>query len=129
MSLETLAWWAGVKGLDILACGDFTHPAWLAELRRKLRPAGDGLFTLREGGASGPAGNGLSALREGGVAHPAERTVVGAGEALRPAGDGLFTLCEDDASRPAGQASLARARGWSVSRELGAGRGSFWGRR
>lgn len=56
MSLETLAWWAGVKGLDVLACGDFTHPAWLAELRRKLRPAGDGLFTLREDGASGPAG-------------------------------------------------------------------------
>ena len=53
ISLETLAWWAGVKGLDALACGDFTHPAWLAELRRKLRPAGDGLFALREGEASG----------------------------------------------------------------------------
>ena len=42
-----LAWWADVKGIDVVACGDFTHPAWLAELRRKLRPAGDGLFALR----------------------------------------------------------------------------------
>lgn len=48
ISPETLAWWAGVKGIDVLACGDFTHPAWMAELRRKLRPAGDDLFALRE---------------------------------------------------------------------------------
>ena len=48
ISPETLAWWADVKGIDVVACGDFTHPAWLAELRRKLRPAGDGLFALRE---------------------------------------------------------------------------------
>lgn len=53
ISPETLAWWAGVKGIDVLACGDFTHPAWMAELRRKLRPAGDGLFALREDAASG----------------------------------------------------------------------------
>ena len=53
ISPEALAWWAGVKGIDVLACGDFTHPAWLAELRRKLRPAGDGLFALRESEDSG----------------------------------------------------------------------------
>ena len=52
VSPEALAWWAGVKGIDVLACGDFTHPAWMAELRRKLRPAGDGLFALREEAAS-----------------------------------------------------------------------------
>lgn len=52
ISPETLTWWAGVKGIDVLACGDFTHPAWMAELRRKLRPAGDGLFALREEAAS-----------------------------------------------------------------------------
>lgn len=76
MSLETLACWAGVKGLDVLACGDFTHPAWLAELRRKLRPTGDGLFTLHEDGAPSPAG----------------RAVVGesAGEAPRPARQSSF---------------------------------------
>ena len=56
ISPETLTWWAGVKGIDVLACGDFTHPAWMAELRRKLRPAGDGLFALREEEASDAQG-------------------------------------------------------------------------
>ena len=46
LSLRTLAYWADLKGIDVLACGDFTHPAWLEELRTGLRPAGDGLFEL-----------------------------------------------------------------------------------
>ena len=46
LSLQTLAYWADVKGIDVLACGDFTHPAWLEELRAGLRPTGDGLFEL-----------------------------------------------------------------------------------
>ena len=48
LSLQTLAAWADVKGVDVLASSDFTHPAWLAELKRSLRPAGDGLFELTE---------------------------------------------------------------------------------
>ena len=48
LSLPTLAAWADVKGVDVLACGDFTHPAWLTELKRSLRPVGDGLFGLAE---------------------------------------------------------------------------------
>ena len=48
LSLRSLAQWADIKGLDVLACGDFTHPAWLAEIRRSLRPADDGLFDLGE---------------------------------------------------------------------------------
>lgn len=91
MSLETLAWWAGVKGLDVLACGDFTHPAWLAELRRKLRPAGDGLFTLREDGAprsAGQASSGESA--EGAPRSPVQSSFGGSEgeEADRLAGIG-----------------------------------------
>ncbi len=46
LSLEAMAWWAGVKGVRLLACGDFTHPEWLCELKDKLRPAADGLFDL-----------------------------------------------------------------------------------
>ena len=46
LSLRTLAYWADLKGIDVLACGDFTHPAWLEELRTGLRPIGDGLFEL-----------------------------------------------------------------------------------
>lgn len=79
MSLETMAWWAGVKGLDVLACGDFTHPAWLAELRRTLRPAGDGLFALREGLAPRPAVDRLLAVRGGGDARRVGRSPVGEG--------------------------------------------------
>ncbi|MDE2883705.1 MAG: endonuclease Q family protein [Chloroflexota bacterium] len=46
LSLQTLAAWADIKGVDLLACGDFTHPAWLAELKRSLRPVDDDLFEL-----------------------------------------------------------------------------------
>ncbi len=42
--LDNLAAWAKLKGIDLVACGDFTHPAWLGELRRKLKPGDSGLF-------------------------------------------------------------------------------------
>ncbi len=46
LSLSELTWWGAAKGAALLACGDFTHPAWLARLQEQLRPAGDGLFDL-----------------------------------------------------------------------------------
>ena len=49
LDLETLAAGACVKGIDLLATGDFTHPAWLAELKAKLAPVdGTELFALRD---------------------------------------------------------------------------------
>lgn len=36
------------KGVGLLGTGDFTHPAWRAELREQLTPAGDGVYVLRE---------------------------------------------------------------------------------
>jgi uncharacterized protein (TIGR00375 family) len=45
--LEHLAWWAGRKGIAVVGTGDFTHPAWIEELRRDLVPAEPGLFRLR----------------------------------------------------------------------------------
>jgi DNA helicase-2/ATP-dependent DNA helicase PcrA len=45
--LEHLALWAGKKGIAVVATGDFTHPAWLAEIEQKLVPAEPGLFQLR----------------------------------------------------------------------------------
>ena len=47
LTLENLASWAAIKGIDLLATGDFTHPAWLAELQSKLAQRPDGLFTLK----------------------------------------------------------------------------------
>jgi uncharacterized protein (TIGR00375 family) len=48
LTLEQLHRWAQRKGISVVGTGDFTHPRWLAELREKLVPAGDGLFALRE---------------------------------------------------------------------------------
>jgi len=36
------------KGIGLLGTGDFTHPAWRAELRDQLTPAGDGVYALRD---------------------------------------------------------------------------------
>jgi len=43
MTLETMARWASIKGLDLLGTGDFTHPEWMRALRR-LKPTGAGIY-------------------------------------------------------------------------------------
>ena len=45
--LEQLSWWALRKGLRVVGTGDFTHPAWAAELKETLVPAEPGLFRIR----------------------------------------------------------------------------------
>ncbi len=45
--LGHLSWWALRKGLRVLGTGDFTHPAWMAELKETLVPAEPGLFRIR----------------------------------------------------------------------------------
>ncbi|SCY74077.1 UvrD-helicase domain-containing protein [Desulfoluna spongiiphila] len=47
LDLETLYRHARLKGIDLLGTGDFTHPAWMAEIEEKLVPTDSGLFTLR----------------------------------------------------------------------------------
>src|SRR5215470_14057421 len=44
-----LAWWAVRKGVTVVGTGDFTHPAWAAELAESLEPAEPGLLRLRPG--------------------------------------------------------------------------------
>ena len=46
LSLENLAAWAKMKGIDLLASADFTHPAWLEELHEKLTPVGPGVYSF-----------------------------------------------------------------------------------
>jgi len=48
LDLEQLAAWGARKGITVLGTGDFTHPAWMAEIREKLVPAEPGLFRLRD---------------------------------------------------------------------------------
>ena len=45
---ENLHRWSALKGVDLVGTGDFTHPEWLRELKRKLEPAEEGLFRLRQ---------------------------------------------------------------------------------
>ncbi len=47
MTPEGIWKWAQLKGIKVMGTGDFTHPAWFAELRNKLEPAGNGLFQLK----------------------------------------------------------------------------------
>lgn len=44
---EILYKWAQLKGISVLATGDFTHPRWIAELQEKLIPAEEGLYQLK----------------------------------------------------------------------------------
>jgi uncharacterized protein (TIGR00375 family) len=47
LDLEHLYIGAQLKGITVVATGDYTHPAWFAEINDKLVPAEDGLFRLR----------------------------------------------------------------------------------
>jgi uncharacterized protein (TIGR00375 family) len=42
-----LAAWAGIKGITVIATGDFTHPAWFRCLKEELEPAEPGFFRLK----------------------------------------------------------------------------------
>jgi len=44
MDVEHLAQSAREKGIDLVGTGDFTHPAWFAELKSKLKPAEIGIY-------------------------------------------------------------------------------------
>ena len=48
MDLDHLADWARLKGISLLGTGDFTHYLWLQELKSKLQPLGNGLFSYRQ---------------------------------------------------------------------------------
>lgn len=48
LNLEYLNLWGQLKGIDVIGTGDFTHPAWFAEIQEKLEPAEEGLFRLKK---------------------------------------------------------------------------------
>src|SRR3989344_1057389 len=49
MNLETMAFWAEKKGLNILSTGDWTHPLWLREIKQELVEETQGLFKIKNG--------------------------------------------------------------------------------
>ena len=64
-TLDNLAAWAAIKGIDLLASADFTHPVWKDELKRRLSPSKPGLFSF--GGVDFVLGSEVSCVyRQGG---------------------------------------------------------------
>ena len=47
ISLESLAYFAQLKGLDLISTADFTHPKWLQELETQLVKGDEGLHEYR----------------------------------------------------------------------------------
>lgn len=45
---RNLAAWAAVKGIDVLATGDFTHPGWMDVITDQLAVGDNGLLRLRD---------------------------------------------------------------------------------
>ncbi|MBM4144825.1 MAG: DNA helicase UvrD [Nitrospira sp.] len=48
MSPESLWKWAQLKGINVVATGDFTHPHWHEEIKEKLYTECDNLFKLKD---------------------------------------------------------------------------------
>ena len=48
LTLENIDQWCVWKGIQIVACGDFTHPAWFKEISTKLKSVGNGLYQLKK---------------------------------------------------------------------------------
>jgi uncharacterized protein (TIGR00375 family) len=48
LDLENLYIAAQLKGVTVVATGDFTYPAWFSEICQKLEPAEPGLFRLKK---------------------------------------------------------------------------------
>ncbi|MBI2327575.1 DNA helicase UvrD [Candidatus Curtissbacteria bacterium] len=47
MILPKMAQWAKLKGINVLATGDFTHPFWFDQLKKELIDDGNGLYRLK----------------------------------------------------------------------------------
>ena len=45
MDIPHISEWSKWKGIDLVGTGDFTHPLWLAELKKLLADDGNGLFS------------------------------------------------------------------------------------
>ncbi|HSX18807.1 MAG TPA: endonuclease Q family protein [Candidatus Saccharimonadales bacterium] len=48
MTLPNMAQWGKIKGINVLATGDFTHPFWFESLKNELEDVGNGLFKLKK---------------------------------------------------------------------------------
>ncbi len=47
LDLESLSYYANLKGLKFLITGDFTHPLWFREISQKLEEVYDGVYKIK----------------------------------------------------------------------------------
>mgnify|MGYP001579990152 CR=1 FL=1 len=47
LTIPNLDRWAAIKGITVMGTGDFTHPAWVQDMKQYLEPAEEGLYKLR----------------------------------------------------------------------------------
>lgn len=45
---EWLEYWARLKGIQVVGTGDCIHPGWLAEIKEKTYPLGNGFYRLKD---------------------------------------------------------------------------------
>ncbi len=50
LELPIIDAWCARKGIDIVATGDWTHPAWFAHIKEHLEEKRQGIFRLKSGG-------------------------------------------------------------------------------
>jgi uncharacterized protein (TIGR00375 family) len=49
LTLPNIAKACGIKGIDVVATGDYTHPVWFAHIKDSLREENKGLYVLKDG--------------------------------------------------------------------------------
>jgi uncharacterized protein (TIGR00375 family) len=49
MELDAIAKWGRLKGIKLVATGDFTHPLYFTEIKSRLEPVAEGIYRLKEG--------------------------------------------------------------------------------
>lgn len=47
LTIPNIAKWCGIKGIDLISTGDFTHPAWFKEIEDNLVEEGQGFLKLK----------------------------------------------------------------------------------
>ncbi len=48
MTLSEISRWSKLKGIQLVATGDWTHPLWFRSIKEELKEVEEGIFTLKE---------------------------------------------------------------------------------
>jgi uncharacterized protein (TIGR00375 family) len=54
MVVPVISQWAGKKGIDLVATGDWTHPLWFRELQTNLEEVGEGIYKAKQASEESP---------------------------------------------------------------------------